>query len=90
VARQEALISAEWQWLRRVRMAATAAAGSCSKQVGASHVLAAELIDSRYDMASQQVAVVLAELRLSLALHACASLTGNCRQIIKNTVVLLV
>lgn len=34
VARQEALMAAEWHWLRRVRMAATAAASSCSKQVG--------------------------------------------------------
>ncbi|WIA22481.1 hypothetical protein OEZ85_004777 [Tetradesmus obliquus] len=32
VARQEALMAAEWHWLRRVRMAATAAASSCSKQ----------------------------------------------------------
>jgi hypothetical protein len=36
VLRQEALITAEWQWLRRVRMAAAAAASNCSKQVGAS------------------------------------------------------
>jgi hypothetical protein len=36
VARQEALITAEWQWLRRVRIAAATAASSCSKQVGAS------------------------------------------------------
>jgi hypothetical protein len=33
VARQEGLMQAEWGWLRRVRMAATAAASSCSKQV---------------------------------------------------------
>ncbi|WIA42937.1 hypothetical protein OEZ86_008850 [Tetradesmus obliquus] len=32
VARQEAAMTAEWTWLRRVRMAATAAASSCSKQ----------------------------------------------------------